>query len=256
MVSGIGQHDADIRQRRLGQHAGDVFVLERSLKRAEIVEFHHRRRHGRIDGRPDISPACFGYAVLQRDEAFVHRAVIAPVENENLRAPGDVPRETNRKPVRVGGGQRELPEGQSKALLQFLSHDDRVFAGQHERNAAPGLLLQGHHSGRGRVSRHGAGIAEAQVDVAMAVDVEELGAPRLAHERREGARPFRHPVHGHAPEQRLARALKQRSRLRPVSDELLLFSLHQGLQAGALESSHGASGVWRGSVEIRVGGCL
>jgi hypothetical protein len=165
-------------------------------------------------------------------------------------------RQTNRETVGVGGSQRELPEGQSETLLQFFSHDDRVFAGQHERDAAPRLLLDGADGSRGRVPGHGARITQAQVDVTMAIDIEEFGAPRLAHKRRESASPFRHPVHGHAAQQRLTCTLKQRARFRTVSDELLLFSLHQGLQAGALESSHGASGCGQGSVETGVPGCL
>src|SRR5206468_9383975 len=60
-----------------------------------------------------------------------------------------------------------------------------------------------------RVAGHGAGVAEAEIDVAMSVHVEKLGAVSLAHERRKSAGPFGHPVHGDSAQQRFAGALEQ-----------------------------------------------
>jgi hypothetical protein len=88
------------------------------------------------------------------------------------------------------------------------------------------------------VAGHGSGVAEAEVGVAVAVDVEEVRSLRLANEWREGAGPFHHPVHGHAGQQRLARALEQHLRLRALIDKLLLLTLHQGLQAGSIDRFH------------------
>ena len=142
------------------------------------------------------------------DEGLIHRTVIAPVENQNLRTSGDLPRQPDRKPIRVGGGQRELPVGQLEALLQFLGDDDGVFSRQHQSDPAFHLIFRRLHGREWRMSGHRSGITEAEVDVTVAVDVEEVRALRLAHEWRESSRPLHHPVHGHTSEQRFARALK------------------------------------------------
>ena len=88
------------------------------------------------------------------------------------------------------------------------------------------------------MASHRAGVAEAEVSVAVAVDIEEVRTLRLAHKWREGPRPFHHPVHGHTGQQRFARTLKQRLRLGALVDKLLLLALHQGLQATAVNGSH------------------
>ena len=113
--------------------------------------------------------------------------------------------------------------------------------GQHQRDAAPGLLFHGLDRGERGVAGHRASIAEAEIDIAMAVDVEEVCTLRFAHEGRKCSGPLHHPVHGHAAEQRFARALEQRLRLRALVDELLLFALHEGLQAGAVDGFHDRS---------------
>ena len=38
MIAGLGQHDADIGQRRFGQHTSDISMGERRFQRVEIVE--------------------------------------------------------------------------------------------------------------------------------------------------------------------------------------------------------------------------
>jgi hypothetical protein len=59
------------------------------------------------------------------------------------------------------------------------------------------------------VAGHGSGVAEAEVGVAVAVDVEEVRALGLAHEGRKCSGPLDHPVHGDASEQRLAGAFEE-----------------------------------------------
>ena len=54
---------------------------------------------------------------------------------------------------------------------------------------------------RRRVTGHRAGVAEAEVDVVDAVDVDEVGAVRRIDEDRERARPAGHPVHRHSTQQ-------------------------------------------------------
>jgi len=76
-------NDADIRHRRLRQYAGDFPSSKDSLQRIKIIEFHYARGDCRINRRPDISPPWSRDPILQRNEAFVDRAVIAVIKNQN-----------------------------------------------------------------------------------------------------------------------------------------------------------------------------
>ena len=52
------------------------------------------------------------------------------------------------------------------------------------------------------MAEHRTGVAEAHVDVGMAVDVGDLGAAGLGREQRERPRPLDHPLHRHAADER------------------------------------------------------
>ncbi len=167
-----------------------------------------------------------GYAIFQCDEGFVHATVIAPVVDQDLATAGNLTGQPNGKAVGISSAECELPIGQAEALLQFFADPDGIFAGQHQRDPASQLLLHRGNCGRRRVAGHGAGVAEAEIDVAMPVHVEQLGAVSLAHERRESAGPFCHPIHGHSAKQRFAGALEQGPRFGPFVNEFFLFGLH------------------------------
>ena len=122
---------------------------------------------------------------------------------------GDLARQADGETIGIGGGQSELPVGQSEALLQFFGDENRIFGGQHQRDAALHLLFDGFDGGEGRMPGHGAGVAQAEVDVAVAVHVVEVRALGFADEGRKSAGPLDHPVHGHAAEQRFAGTLEQ-----------------------------------------------
>ncbi|MGA3088801.1 MAG: hypothetical protein ABSD75_09330 [Terriglobales bacterium] len=135
---------------------------------------------------------------MERDQGFVDRAVVAPLKDHNLGAAGNLARETNRETVGVGRGERELPVGQAETPLQFFADEDRILGGQHEGDAAFDLIFDGLDRREGGMSGHGSGVAEAEVDVTMAVDVVEVGALSLTHDRRKRPGPLYHPVHGDA----------------------------------------------------------
>ena len=128
---------------------------------------------------------------------------------------------------------------QSEAPGQPSATGDRVLGRQHERRpaCAPGRQTA-RRSGR-RVPGHRAGVAEAQVDVLVSVDVGEAGARCLGDEDRERARPLDHPVHRHAGQERAAGALVQRLRARVQLDEPGLLA---GLQRGQAAAVHGRPG--------------
>ena len=127
----------------------------------------------------------------QRGERLVDGAVVAPVEHEDLRPPGDRAGDPQREAVGVRRGQRELPVGQPEAPRQLLADPQRVLARQHQRDAARRLRRDRAQRRLGRVAGHRAGVAEAEVDVLVPVDVGEARAlrprPRTPGSRRASA---------------------------------------------------------------------
>ena len=175
-VAGVGKDDADVGHGRFGENAGDVVMLERVFESGEIVEFDDARGFGGIYGRADIAAARADDAVVKRDEGFVHRAVIAVVEDENFGALRDFAGDANGETIGVGGGERELPVGQAEAALEIFADPERVFGGKHERDAFADAAGDGVGDDIGRMAGHGAGVAEAEVDVVVAVNVGEMRA--------------------------------------------------------------------------------
>ena len=80
-------------------------------------------------------------------------------------------REPDREAVGVGRGERELPVRQAEAAGQLLADPERVLGREHERDARARLLRDRRDGRRRRVAGHRAGVAEAEVDVVVAVDV-------------------------------------------------------------------------------------
>jgi hypothetical protein len=172
--------------------------------------------------------------VAQRCERLVHGAVVAPVEDEDLGSSRDRPRETKREAVGVGRCERHLPIGQPKTTLKLLAHPKRVFGGQHERDASASAIDDGIDRRLRRVARHGARVAEAQVEIAVTVGALEVGAFAPCDEERERARPAHHPTHGHAREQRALAAFEERFRPRMRLDEPALLLDQKRAQTGAI----------------------
>ena len=91
VVAGLGQDDADVRQRRLGEDAGDVAVGELALERLDVVELDDP---GRLvagsTGGPTLPCARRRTVRLERGERLVDGAVVAAVEDEDLRPAGEL----------------------------------------------------------------------------------------------------------------------------------------------------------------------
>ncbi len=165
--------------------------------------------------------------------------MIAVIEDQHLGPLGDHARHAQGEAVGIGGGEGKLPVGQTKAALQLLPHPDDILIGQHQRDPFADLLLDGFDRGIRTVTGHGAGIAEAEVDVGIAVHVGEVGAFGFLHKDRERARPADHPQHRHAAMQRLAGALVELVGFGVVLMEELFFLLEQLGEFGAIECRHG-----------------
>src|SRR5439155_17387970 len=117
-------------------------------------------------------------------------------EHENLRASGDLPRQPNRKPVRIGGRKRKLPALESKAPLQFFGYENCIFGRQHQGDSTLDLLFDSFDGRERGMSRYSVGIAEAQFDVAVAVHIVEVSALGFADKGWKCSRPLSHPIHG------------------------------------------------------------
>ncbi len=227
----VGQDDPDVRERRLGEHAGHVLVCERRLERVHVVELDHPRGLGGVDGRAHVAEARTGHAVLERHDRLVDRAVVAVVEDQDLRAPGDRSRQPDREAVRVGGGQAELPERQPEPPLHLGAHPRRVLGRQHEGDA-PGRLL-GDRIDRllRRVSGHRPGVTQAEVDVLAAVDVGEPCPACLGNEDGVRAGPLAHPRHRDPRQEIGLGPLEQLTRPRMVLLEAVELAPHEVVQA-------------------------
>ena len=208
--AGVGRDDADVGERGLREHAGDVAGRERGLERVDVVELDDLGGDRRVDRRSDVAGPRLHPTVIEDPERLVDGAVVAPVEDEDLVAPGRVPREPQHEPVGVGRRHRDLPERQAETLPQLLADGDRVFGGEHGRDPASRLPRDGVDGRRRRVTGHRAGVAEAEVDVGVTVDVDEVSVVRLLDEDRHAARPSLHPVHRHTADEGCLGPLEQR----------------------------------------------
>ena len=187
----------------------------------------------------DQTVALLRLAVDQIDEDVVHGAVIAAVENHDLLAPGRRARPAQHEAVGVARGHRELPVRQPETAREFFADPRGVFARQHGRQTA--LRLRGERScdGRRRMAEHRAGVAEAEVRIAVTVHIGERSAARLFDVKREGRRPVVHPVQRHAEQQVARRAFGQRARLRHGLDERAAFAFDERLRARPVDAVTG-----------------
>src|SRR5579863_2617 len=85
---------------------------------------------------------------------------------------------------------------------------------------------------------HCSGIAEAKINVVPAVDVGEVRTFCGLDKNREWARPFFHPVHGNAAEERVLCAAIESGGLRMIVDEALRFSLMKAGEFVGIDGGH------------------
>ena len=125
-VAVVGQHDADVGQRRLHQQAGDVALGQPPVEGVEVVERHHGRRDGDVDLRTEGAGPGHHPVAVEHGEGLVDGAVVAPVHHRDPRPAGEVPGEPQHEPVGVGGRHRQLPGRQPEPAGQLLADPDRV----------------------------------------------------------------------------------------------------------------------------------
>ena len=172
----------------------------------------------------------------EHGDRLVHRAVIAVVVDDDLGPAADVPGEPERPAVRVGRRQRELPRSDTEPAGQLLADPGGVVRREHVGDAAAQLAFDGGDR-RGRtVACHRPGVAEAQVDVVVAVDAGDVRAVGGLDIRWERPGPLDHPGHRHAIEERGLRRFVERGRPRVGVGEATLLGRHQAGEAITVES--------------------
>ncbi|MBV6393366.1 MAG: hypothetical protein KPEEDBHJ_02606 [Anaerolineales bacterium] len=166
MITGLGVNDADVGHGRLGKYGGNVAGGEGGFERGDVVELDDFGRLARVNLRAHVVRARDGRAFfVECDEGFVHRAVIAIVEDEDFFASRDEPRHAEGESIRVGGGEGELPIGKFEAALEFFADPDHILIRKHERDAFLNLLVDGFDRRVRAVTGHCAGVAEAEINV-------------------------------------------------------------------------------------------
>ena len=233
----VGQDHADIGHGRLAQQGADVALGQRRFQRLDVVERDGAAVFGQVVGLADQAGAVHGLAVAAAHHHVVHGAVVAAVEHQQGLAPGHRAGPAQHVAVGVGGGGGDLPERQAEARGQQFAADHGVFARQHGGQAVVGLLGDGLGDRVRRVAKHGAGVAQAEVDVLVAVDVIKAGALGALDEQRAGRRPVGHPVHRHAGVQRAARAFGQGDGLRIAFEETGALAGGEGFHGGLADTT-------------------
>ena len=192
-------------------------------------------------GGPTLPTRGAGRAVDQRRDGLVDAAVVAVVEDEDLRPAGDLAADPQDEAVGVGRREAELPVAEAEAAAHLLADRAGVLARQHRRDPVPQPPLGGGDGRRRRVAGHRAGVAEAEVDVGVAVDVDQGVALGVVEDDRVGARPAGHPVHRHAGEQRPLGGVAQLARAGVGVGEAAQLAPHQ---------TRGSSGSWLHLVKL------
>ena len=107
------RHQAAVGQRGLGQHRRDVAAGQRRLDRRSIVERHDDGADRQILHLAEQAGAGERAPVVGAvDQRVVDGAVIAALEDQQLRPPGDRARPAQHEAVGVGRAQRDLPARQ------------------------------------------------------------------------------------------------------------------------------------------------
>src|SRR6266403_5449550 len=213
-------------------------MFEGGFKGVEIVEFDDASGFDGIDGRTNVAASRADDTVFERGERFVNGAVVAIVEDQDFRALSDFAGDANGEAVGVGRGERELPIGEAEAALEIFADPKRILRGKHEGDAFFGAAGYGFGDDFGRVAGHGAGVAEAEVNVFTAVDVDEVRAFGGFNEDGERAGPLFHPVHGDAAEKGGLSASVESGGFGMVGDEALRFAFVESFQFGAVDWGH------------------
>ena len=179
--AGVGQHDADVGQRRLGQHARDVARRQPASSASRSLNSTTAVVSRRVAPAARHCPAAGdGTPVASSEiERLVDGAVVAVVEHQHLRPAGELPRAI-RSAQRLASVavSENCQRGQPEAARSARSPTQAASAvGSIVVMPPAACALDRARRRRRRVPGHGAGVAEAEVDVGVAVDVGDARRP-------------------------------------------------------------------------------
>ena len=164
-------------------------------------------------------------------------AVILAGEDQHLVVVGGGARDAERLGVGGGGGEGELPRCHAKAFAQQPGDRDRIL-GRQQEVAAAGEALRDRACDRRRAeAAHHAEVALRHVEIAIAVDVGEIGAVAVRHENLGAGIERRHPGAGHAVRHQFAALGVERVGVRGLRLEARHFLGAQGLQLVMIEAN-------------------
>jgi len=81
MKPGGWWHDADVGHGGFGEHAGYIAMGEFMVESVNVVELDDTRGEGGIYGWANVAATGTDDASVERGKRFIHRTVIAPVED-------------------------------------------------------------------------------------------------------------------------------------------------------------------------------
>jgi len=240
----LRRDDADVGHGRFHEDGGDVAGGERLAQGVDVVELDDLGGQRRVDLGPHVARLGHRPAVgTDDDDGLVDRAVVAAREDEDVRASRDLARHAQHEPVRVSGGERELPVGEAEATLQVAADRGGIFRREHRRDAAvlADALAHGLHDDLRRVAGHRPGVAKAEVDVGASVDVGDAVPVRLREVHWEAAWPDRHPAHRDPGEQAAPRVIVEFERTWVTGDVRAALAFQQRAEAPAVERAERAA---------------
>jgi hypothetical protein len=173
VITRYRQHDSDVRQRGLEQAGRNISMGERRFEGGEVVDFDDARGQVERHGLADVAVASDSLSLIEHRHGPVDRSVVTAVVHDDLRPTGDFSRPADRTAVRIGGRERELPVGDAEAPRKLVTDPGGILGRQHQGDAFRRLFRDRVDRRFRRVSRHAAGVAQAEIDELVAVHVAE-----------------------------------------------------------------------------------
>ncbi len=170
MEAGLRHHQSAVGHHRFEQHRCHVTPGERRVQRLDVIE----------GNRPDVVTGPGGQADAirraLRPEHLVHVTVVLGIEDHHLLPAGEGPGDPKRINVRAGRRKRVLPRGKPEPFGEKLADIERISGGEEEVVALGRLFGNRPDDGLWSESRGHGQVAEVEVSVAVAVQIDEGAA--------------------------------------------------------------------------------
>src|SRR5919112_999772 len=229
MEAGLRLYDTKVREHRLCYHARHVARFERLSESIWVVEGDQAEvaLPGAVDSvvlRTDLS-------LFPLEEPLLFVTMVVTFEHDDHTTPGGEAGQPDRLDVGRGGREGELPARQPEPSSHLLCHPKGVLNRQHELHPARrprGDRLR--HRGRG-VATEGAHVGHVSVQVAVAIDVHDVGSLAVGDVERILVVDTHEPAHRHTIWHALEALTPQLYGAGPLAPEASLLSVAKFCQA-------------------------